>query len=329
MSRLLKVELRRLFARRLTLIGAAATLLIAGLLLLAAWQDSKPLSAEEERQQRVQFEAAQKDWQVNGTRMLEECRAGEAQARTSDPNADFACDQMEPRWESWGKPETVFGEAMPDFLHGLAYLMVFAVFLIAAGFIGAEFSTGSIGNWLTFEPRRLRVYASKVLAAATGPLPGAALLMVLFTAACWLVIRQNGTTAGTTSGTWADLGGTAGRTVVRVAAAGAMGVVIGSLLRHTAAAIGVAMAYLVIVEGIFAYSLNKLQPWLLRANIDGWIKHGTTYYVEDCVTGPDGSYRCDSAERVLSFGHSAAYLGVLVAVLVVVGAVVFRRRDIT
>ena len=44
MIRLGKVELRRLYARRLTLLGVLAATIITGLLLFAVYQDSKPLS---------------------------------------------------------------------------------------------------------------------------------------------------------------------------------------------------------------------------------------------------------------------------------------------
>ena len=41
---------------------------------------------------------------------------------------------------------------------------MFAAFLVGASFIGAEYSTGSLANWLTFVPQRLKVYGSKVIA---------------------------------------------------------------------------------------------------------------------------------------------------------------------
>ena len=41
-------------------------------------------------------------------------------------------------------------------------LLALAALVLGAGFAASEFSTGSIGTWLTFEPRRLRVYGSKL-----------------------------------------------------------------------------------------------------------------------------------------------------------------------
>jgi ABC-type transport system involved in multi-copper enzyme maturation permease subunit len=47
------------------------------------------------------------------------------------------------------------------------------------------------------------------------------------------------------------------------------------------------------------------------------------------VSTPEGFYNCTGVEKTLSFAHSAAYLGIIAAVLIVAGALVFRRRDIS
>jgi ABC-2 type transport system permease protein len=330
MIRLAKVELRRFFSRRLTIIGLLGALVVTGLLLFAVAQDAKPLPAEQQRAMRADFERAQKDWEVNGEKILAQCRADEAQQRQTDPKANFQCDQMRPpTWDTWGKPEVRFTEALPDYLLALSYLVAFAAFLIGAGFIGAEFSSGSIGNWLTFEPRRLRVYASKLVSVAIGAVPAAVVLTGLMVVGAWVIIDHYGTTAGMTGDRWADFAGVGGRAVALASAAGVLGAVIGLLLRHTAAALGLAAAYMVLIEGIFSGLLEKQRQWMVVVNVDSWVKHGTMYPLNNCVTDPSGNYSCNSVEKTLSFGHSAAYLGIALAVLIVLGAMVFRRRDIT
>lgn len=323
MTRLVKVELRRFFARRLTLIGTAAALIITGLLLFAVWQDSKPLAEAEQRQAQANYEQYSKTFPQDVAR----CRQEQEAARKNGDNTDFGCDNMTPpRPEDFGKPLTVFKEAAPDYLLGAAFLTAFVAFLIGAGFMGAEFSTGSIGNWLTFEPRRLRVYGSKLLAGGGGPLPLAAGLGGVMLVGSWLIVRHHGTTSGTV---WGNLLETGGRGVGLAAVAGMAGVALGGLFRHTAAALGVAMGYMVIVEGIFGNALQKLQPWLINVNFQSWVKHGTTYYVNECKPVDSGGYNCETIEKTLSFSHSATYLGVLVLALLVIGAALFRRRDIT
>jgi ABC-2 type transport system permease protein len=327
MIRLGKVELRRLFARRLTLLGMLAATIITGVLLFAVYQDAKPLSDADLQQQRVQFEQSRRQWEAQPASVrdqaIKQCKADQATARQEDPTADFQCEG--PTWESWGKPEPKFAELAPDYLLGIGALAAFAAFLIGAGFVGAEFTTGSIGNWLTFEPRRLRVYTSKLIAAGSGLAPVAAALVTLLVAGAWLIVGRYGSTAGTR---WSDLTAQGGRAVALAAAAAIVGAVLAGLLRHTAAAVGVAMGYLVLIEGVFSGALEKFRPWLLSVNFESWIGHGATYWVNRCTTSSEGLYDCQTVERHVSFGHSAGYLAVLCAVLVVLGAVVFRRRDV-
>jgi hypothetical protein len=53
------------------------------------------------------------------------------------------------------------------------------------------------------------------------------------------------------------------------------------------------------------------------------------YTVEKCVTDSQGVYSCTGVDTVLSFGHSAAYLGALVAFIIALAALVFRRRGVS
>jgi ABC-2 type transport system permease protein len=329
MIRLTRVELRRLFSRRLTVLGLLGTLVITGLMLYAVFDEAKPLSEADMRTARSSFETAQRDWQANGEKMVAQCKADEAKQRETDPNADYRCDHMEPKWEHWGKPEVRFAENLPNYLVPMSYLLAAAAFLIGAGFVGAEFSSGSIGNWLTFEPRRVRVYASKLASAASGIVPAAVALTAILVAGAWVIVDRYGSTAGMNGDRWADFAGMSGRIVVLTSVAAVVGAVCAMFLRHTAAALGVVAAYMVLIEGIFSGLLNDQRKWFLVVNVDSWVRHGTTYGAESCRTQSDGTYFCDWVEKHLSFSHSATYLGILFAILVVAAALVFRRRDIT
>jgi len=194
--------------------------------------------------------------------------------------------------------------------------------------VAAEFSSGSIGNWLTFEPRRMRVYASKLVAAGVGLIPATVALLGLLIGGVWLITAHFGSTAGMTVKIWSDLGLMAGRSVVLAVVAAVVGAAMGTLLRHTAAVIGVAMGYLVLVEIVFRRALQGAQLWMLQINMEGWLRHGTKYFLTTCKTDSQGNYRCDGVEKLLGFGHSATYLGLLVVVVVALSAMVFQRRDV-
>jgi len=103
----------------------------------------------------------------------------------------------------------------------------------------------------------------------------------------------------------------------------------GALLRHPAAVIGIAMGYLVLVEGVFGQALQGAQPWLLRLNVDGWLQHGTKYAINSCTTDGLGNYTCKGIDKVLTVGHRSASLGLLVLFVVGLAALAFRCRDVS
>ena len=233
-----------------------------------------------------------------------------------------------PKLEDFGKPLSNFSALSSDILLVAGLLLAFVGFVVGAGFMAAEFSTGWIGLWLTFEPRRMRVYASKLAAVCLGLIPVTIAVLSLLTAGTWLIVEHFGSTADTTAAVWGDLGRMAARSVGLALTAAAVGAASGALLRHTAAVLGVAMGYLVLIEGILGSLVQASRPWLLQLNITAWLQHGATYMVEKCVTDSRGIYSCTGVDKVLSFGHAAAYLCVLVAFIVALAALVFRRRDV-
>lgn len=328
MMRLTKVELRRLFSRRLTSIALLGAFAFTGLMLFDAYQQAKPLSSQQLAFQKTQFDQAHQSWELNGVQQFKDCQKKQAIAKKSDPNIDYRCNDMEPKWANWGKPKVKFADLMHSVLLNWSYLIAFIGYLIGAGFVAAEFSSGSIGNWLTFEPRRMRVYASKLVAAGVGLIPAILALLGLLIGGVWLITAHYGSAAGTTGKMWSDLGFMTGRSITLAVVAAVVGAAMGTLLRHTAAVIGIAMGYLVLVEAIFSHSLQNMQLWLLRINMEGWLQHGTKYFLTTCKTDSQGNYRCDGVEKLLGFGHSATYLGSLVVLVVALSAMAFRRRDV-
>ncbi|GAA1570904.1 hypothetical protein GCM10009804_29170 [Kribbella hippodromi] len=328
MIRLTKVELRRLTARRLTVIGIAGLFVITVMLLVGTWLNARPLSASAQQEAQQQYQMAHKDWVEHAADNLKQCAADWKTQPDPKPKLEEMCANPEPKPGDFGKPATVFTEVMPGLLQGSAYFLAFAAFLIGASFIGAEFGSGAIGNWMTFEPRRLRVYGSKLAAAATGFVPIATVVLGIILLGTFLIIDQLGDTSSATAKAWGDLSATAGRAVLTTALAAAIGSVTGLLLRHTAAAIGVVMGYLVLAEGVFGSFLEKAQPWLVRLNFDAFVRHDAHYYVTECKTASDGGYICDAIQKTLTFEHGAWYLAILTVLAVLLGAWVFHHRDI-
>ncbi|HET7476872.1 MAG TPA: ABC transporter permease subunit [Dermatophilaceae bacterium] len=328
LGRLTVVEVRRLFARRLAKVGLLLGLVIVGISLYGTYSVTRPPSAPERAESQAQFEQAQREFSANGEQMVADCLAQQAKQRQTQPDADFGCDQMQPRLENFGRPVARFeGEWRPA-LQGTSYVAMFLAFLIGAGFVAAEISTGSLATWLTFQPRRGAVLAAKFLAVALGALLMGALLLGLSLGGVRLVLGAVGTTA-LPAGDAAQLWATLGRGVLLSGVAALSGAALGALLRHTAAALGLVVGYLIVVEGMFAGLVQSLRPWLLALNVTAWLEHGATYSVQRCANSATGEYSCQSVDQVLGFGRASVYLGVLLVLLLAVTFWLFRRRDVT
>ncbi len=150
-----------------------------------------------------------------------------------------------------------------------------------------------MGNWLTFEPRRVRVAASKIVAATVGGLAIGAVGVALALLGSALVTAINTPPPGLPAAPPVEVpGGSLGllllRVVVICALAGLGGAVLGLLLRSTAGVIGAALGWLLVVEAYVGavFAEGRLQPWLMRTNVEGFVNAGSTYFATTC--GPEG-----------------------------------------
>lgn len=327
MTRLTRVELRRLFSRRLVILALLAGVVVTAFFLLTAWTAAQPMTPAEQAQAQQWYDDARADWERNGERVVAECRQAEADQRAQGQDADFGCDQLAPRPERFFATVQPLAESLPTTLTLHAAVLLLLAFLVGATATAAELSTGAMSSWLTFEPRRLRVYASKVLAPGLGIAPAAVVLLLVLVGGAWLIAAGADAAGSMTTAAWRSTAWTMLRILALTVLAAAAGAALGFLLRHTAAVLGVAVGYLVVVEGVVASALPRSQPWLVRPNIEGWILGGTSYSIPDCTTGPQGRM-CELVQHELSLGRSTGYLLVLVATVVVLAAVVFRRRDV-
>ena len=320
--RLVGAELARLRSRRLTLAAALLVLAAVGLFQLAVNAEVSPPSAADVTEQRQYYEQAHTEWEQTHVAQEKDC--------LDSGGSQEDCVWPEPTPEDYSLTASTFADVAPPAVQLSAYVTLLASFLVGASFVGAEYSTGSLANWLTFVPQRLKVYGSKLVAVALGSAVGGTLASFLMLGLVALITRAHG-------GGLVGLGesaATAGRAVPVAVLAGVAGFTFALLTRHTVAALGIALGYLVLsaVLGTLASNaegpLGWLPPWLPENNLAAFLEHGTTYqqYVETVTAeGTSG----DSIEKHVSFGHSAAYWAVLLVVAVVSGALVFRRRDVT
>lgn len=331
MMRLLVVETRRLWLRRLTWFTLVAGVLVIGLMDVATWQQAQPVAAAEQAQSDSDYQQALKDWQANGKQMLQDCLQQQAEAQKADPKVDLQCDQANqaPKREYFGRQPQGFLDLAPRTTSDAALTFGFLIFLIGVSGVAAEFTTGSIGTWLTFQPRRLRVLASKLAATAVTGFIASAALVALLVGTTYAIGRYAGTTGAVPSEGLRDLGLLALRVITAGTMAGVVGAVLGALTRHTGAAIAVALGYAVAVEGFVRAWKPELAPFLVEPNVTAWVAGHATYNVPTCGRSSEGYYDCTFVEQTLWQGDGARYGAVVVALLILAALWAFRRRDVT
>lgn len=291
---LIRAELLRLMSRRFTVVAMIVALGLLGLLQIAV---NNSYNAPQVAQIQVEPDPA-----CSGVDPVpDEC---------ADDGVTF-------------QPPT-FTDGAKVSLVASSYVSALAMFLIASTFIGAEYASGSISNWLTFIPRRTPVFAAKTaVIAIVGAVFAAVCNFAALGVAVILARAHEVPLAGVGDG--AEL---AARGVIPAVLLGVVGFSVALVTRHTAGAIGVLLGYLVIfiVKSTLQFSqiwLQKLTPWFPDSNLSVIVNKGVEYEV---VTNAE-TY--DSVTRQISLTHGLVYWILLAAVIVVVSGLVFRRRDLT
>lgn len=331
---LVGVELRRLWWRRLTKAALVAIVVFSGFTVYNAYQQSTPETLAQAVDNYAQMSRDLEAQRADLPQMIAECKKSEAAERLNQPDANFGCDSMAqgmqmPTLEQMGVVPPVAEGVTATLAKISVYLYAFLAFMLGASLIGAEFSTGAFGTWLTFQPRRVRVAASKLLSAVGGGVLLSALGLGLTWLGAWMIAQINRPDSTLKLPPAAALDESLPHLLLRCVAIVVLAAVAGAALalvvRHTAAVVGFLLGYAVIGELILgsAFQQGRLQPWLFSTNIRAFIDRGTTYYAESC-TGTS----CQYTEHTLSYTHGWVYLLVAGLITVVVSLLVFRRRDV-
>jgi ABC-type transport system involved in multi-copper enzyme maturation permease subunit len=127
--------------------------------------------------------------------------------------------------------------------------------------------------------------------------------------------------------------GMLGRGVLVAVALAVVGFCLGTIGRHTAAAIGGLLGYLfvwfvrnaILSESAWA---QRLTPWTPEGNLAAVVNGNHQYSVPVRTVGPEG-LSIDYVERTVSLTHGLVYWAVLLTVILLFTAVIFRRRDVS
>ncbi len=322
-------ELNRLVHRKSTWWVTAALVLVIGLLSFAWLSTTAPPSAEDRAVMAQSYQEALKDWQANSATYISDCQA----ANQQDPAYPQDCtpDGLMPheRDYTWTPPtvEDLWSDALSSYAPLLACLLAL---ILATTFIAAEFTSGNIATWLTFEPRRTVVYWSKLVACGVAGAVLSLLASAVTLAGAALVVGHNQGTVALSPDFWLNTGlPHIGFAVALVTAASMASGALTFIIRRSLGVIGLAIGYLIVVEQILANLIGQLQRFLLSLSMQAFINDGWGYTYMAC--GPNdvtGAYDCQVITDQVTRGQAAGLLGVLFVVCVGAGWLVFRRRDV-
>lgn len=342
---IVRAELRRLFKRRVTLLMlllvVALMATVAAVMAATHQQPSPAARAQAEREADRQYQEQLQWIEVDIAECERAQREGgeEAQQWPEDCEEirEFAPSQEEMQEEmvEWFMPPTFdFRTDFPPMITVWAAVLALFAFTVGASFLGAEWRTGGMTNLLLWRPRRLQVLIAKLVALLGSLLGLGVLLGAVWVGGFWLVATFRGVTDTMTAGAWQSFGLTGVRAMTLALVAGVVGFTLASLGRHTAAAMGTAIAAFVVgVAGVGLIFGGMLQvrfweAWLWATYVTAWLDKKVTLYDYTACERTGAFGEC---EQTMEITWQVAGVGLAAVVAVLLGAALWqmRRRDVT
>jgi ABC-2 type transport system permease protein len=306
--RLLGVEFRRAFARRLTkllIVVCLAGIIAAG---LATFFTSK----------RVTIHNLPSGPKIAA--FVDACTRGEPLPVDSQPvlpavgssERAAACQQFVNQIAGETIDKRFHIVQLMDIIKHVSAMAAIVAWLLGASLIGAEWRTGSFATLLTWEPRRIRVMIAKAIAAVVASFLIVLVLEGLLVGALFPSALYHGTTLGANSTFWRQFTYLGLRSGALGAGAALMGFSFAAIGRNTAASLGAGFFYLAIVEGaIVGNFIPKARPWLLVRNAIVFINNTRIEAVGN---------RTPLQAGLITFGYAAG--------LFLIALIVTRARDV-
>lgn len=321
--RLLMVELARLRARRmialLLLAAAALTIVVAG----AVAFHTRPLTERDrvEASAQAELESQRPDLQAE----VRACESDPANYVGSSAVRSDCADVLIPSAETYyPREELSLGRTLRSVGPHLALVVVGLLVIAGSIFAGADWSTRSITNQLTFEPRRTRVWLAKAAAVAITAAAVTAVMLGGFWLAMHLMAEARG--LDVSSAATQRIVGHVARATILAAAAAVGAFALTMVFRHTVATLALLFVYA--AGGEIAVNLLPFEGagrWSVGNNVYGWLSSNHRYF--------DGTVECLPGERcapmqVMTHLEAGTFLGALLVVAVVVSLGWFRRADV-
>ncbi len=341
MIRLLRVELGRLFSRRLfravAILGLLAVLGVDGLIAARSSNNVAAAKATADQLQKDQYQQCVSsigapgggptqedcDSQLPGGQ-LKACLAAVGQNPGQGPTAD-ECRRQSTFNPYFNDPRFHFADHAEDLLLGAGYILMSVALIVAASAVGAEWQAGTFASLLTWESRRQRVLAAKLLAPVLAMTVVTAVLLTVLEAGAALAADLRGTLELTTGHLMRQVAVMGGRVVGLVALVTLIGGALAAFTRHTVAVVGVVAGYLVAGEIVGGIVSTWWRQHGLAAQLLALVQGRLSYYVDP----PRGVDRNTwNGQRFLHAGPAALIVVTIAVILVGTASVALHRRDV-
>ncbi len=211
-------------------------------------------------------------------------------------------------------PGGTFGLVLlPQVFQHTAFILIVIGLVIGSSSVGADWQSGSIGTLLTWEPRRVRLFTTRVVIVCLSVFVLALALLTVLSALLAIEAAIRGTSAWL-DGLWVREVLETGARVSAMASLGALlGTSVAMIGRSTGAALAAIFVYLAVFENLLRALYSKSGPWLLAPNI--------VVFVEGIAGHPGTS-------ATLSLAHAIEVILLYGGVLFIAALVWFRTRDV-
>ncbi|HEX4942149.1 MAG TPA: hypothetical protein VFW51_06420, partial [Actinomycetota bacterium] len=185
--------------------------------------------------------------------------------------------------DNFGDPAQYMGSHLkladlPGVMEGISSITSIMGLVVGASVVAVSWQTGTISTILTWEPRRFRWFAARILVIAAGVLVMTLAIVAFLSAGLALAAATRGSTVGT-DGAWrSDVLSTALRVGAAASISSVIGAAVAAVGRHTAAALGVVFVWTAVIEGLIRGFRPLWSPWLLGDNLVSFLSWSATDY---------------------------------------------------
>ncbi len=206
-------------------------------------------------------------------------------------------------------------------LPGVSVFLLIVAVVLGGSFIGAEYRSGTVENLLLWEPRRMKVLATKAAAGFVSAAGVSSILAAWLTGLLLVLAQLRGTFDGVDATFWTDWVLVVVRAGVMAGCFFVLAMAIATLSRNTTAAVAALLGWFVISNIVIEVFARPVRQYELFTNAAAF------------VGGGDVARYVGSSGFDLVFSHGPGVAAAIVAVWFLVpsvaAAAVFKGRDVS